>query len=117
MSMLGERQEVYEEQGDDGPSLQDVKQALRENFRATGVIDDVTVRDKTTTVHRSTLLYWEGSIYTKGRPNESRISPRFFQNVNVAGNWTPRRIAGSGCNSQSHGHRRGRPRVAGTTHT
>lgn len=45
MMMLGNR-EAHEEnkKGDDGPSLQDVKRALRENFRATGVIDDVTVR-------------------------------------------------------------------------
>lgn len=34
-----------DEEGVDGPSLHDVKRALRQNFRATGVIDDVTVRD------------------------------------------------------------------------
>lgn len=33
-------------QGQEGPSLHDVKRALRHNFRETGVIDDVTVSQR-----------------------------------------------------------------------
>lgn len=40
------RQESHERQPNEGgASLHDVKRALRNNFRATGVIDDVTVRE------------------------------------------------------------------------
>ena len=40
------REERAEEGKEDGPSLHDVKRALKNNFRATGVIDDVTVRER-----------------------------------------------------------------------
>lgn len=35
-----------EKKEDHGPSLHDVKRALKNNFRATGVTDDVTVRER-----------------------------------------------------------------------
>lgn len=41
------RQQVVNENGEEeerGPSLEDVKRALRQNFHDTGVVDDVTVR-------------------------------------------------------------------------
>lgn len=45
LSGVEAREKRAEEEGEgDGPSLHDVKRALKNNFRATGVIDDVTVR-------------------------------------------------------------------------
>lgn len=46
LSGVEARGERAEEVKEDGASLHDVKQALKNNFRATGVIDDVTVREK-----------------------------------------------------------------------
>lgn len=46
-----QQQQRTQPQDEDAPSVNDVKRALRQNFRDTGVIDDVTVRFTTPIVY------------------------------------------------------------------
>lgn len=93
-----------EEEREDGRSLHDVKRALKHNFRATGVIDDVTVREREREdVSTLLALFAVVALRKRNEPllvccEKARFKdlPCFFQNL---GNNPPTRDP---CLSQDH---------------
>lgn len=77
-----QRQQEVEQGGDEdeaGPSLEDVKRALRQKFRDTGVVDDVTVRGQSfrfvfcTAVSSVSLIFDQRQVLYDALPCRARL--------------------------------------------